>query len=113
MNENGGSSRREQALRRVSETGTWRYRNMVLRAAVLCTALGIAALVSAVMSGLWFGWPAGACWIALGVLAWRHWRHLRADGGEVAAQLRAKRALAGLGLFLAGAAFMVVGGLLR
>lgn len=113
LNENRGPTRREQALRRAAETGTWRYRNFVLQSAVLCLALGLAAAVSAVLSGLWFAWPAAASWVAVGVLAWRHWRALRAAGGEISAQLRAKRALAGLGLFLAGAAFMVVGALLR
>ncbi|HEY7593310.1 MAG TPA: hypothetical protein VH969_09170 [Actinophytocola sp.] len=78
----------------------------------MCTALGLAAAVSAVISGLWFAWPAAACWVALGVLAGRHWRALRTTGGEISAQLRARRALSGLALFLAGAAFMVIGALL-
>lgn len=97
------------AARRVAYTGTWRYRNLLIQVAVLITALGLGMAVSAAVSGRWYGWISGACWIAVGVLAWRQWRRLRATGEEVHAVRRARTLLLGLGLLLAGVAVIVAG----
>ena len=95
------------AARRVAYTGTWRYRNLLIQVAVLITALGLGMAVSAAVSGRWYGWISAACWIAVGVLAFRQWR--RAGGTELHAVRRARTLLLGLGLFLAGVAVTVAG----
>jgi hypothetical protein len=97
------------AAHRVAYTGTWRYRNLLIQVAVLITALGLGMAVSAAVSGRWYGWISAACWIAVGVLAWRQWRRLRAIGEEVHAVLRARSLLLGLALFLAGGAVIALG----
>lgn len=101
--------RRERALRQVAYTGTFRYRAFLLQVAVIVTVLGIAVAVTSGVSGIWLGWVTAVCWIALGVLAWRQYRRLAADGGEVHAVRRGRSVLIGLGLFLAGAAVFTLG----
>jgi membrane protein required for beta-lactamase induction len=101
--------RRERALRQVAYTGTFRYRAFLLQVAVLIPLLGVAVAVTSVVSGIWLGWVTAVCWIAVGVLAWRQYRGLSADGGEVHAVRRGKSILCGLGLFLLGAAIFVLG----
>jgi low temperature requirement protein LtrA len=94
---------------RVAFTGTWRYRNLLIQVAVLITALGLGMAVSAAVSGRWYGWISAACWIAVGFLAFRQWRRLRATGEEVHAVRRGRSLLLGLGLFLAGVAVTALG----
>lgn len=97
------------AAHRVAYTGTWRYRNLLIQVAVLITALGLGMAVSAAVSGRWYGWISAACWIAVGVLAFRQWRRLRATGAEVHAARRGRALLLGLSLFLAGVAVTALG----
>jgi hypothetical protein len=92
---------------RVAYVGTWRYRNVLLQVAVIMPVLAIAVAVSAAVSGRWPGWPAAVCWLLLGFLAFRRWR--ATGGGEVHAVSRARTLLHGLGLFLLGVVFLVVG----
>jgi membrane protein required for beta-lactamase induction len=105
--------KREEVLRRVAYTGTWRHRSFLFQVAIVVPLLGIAVAVTSAVSGIWLGWVTAACWIAVGVLAWRQWRQLSADDREVHAVRRGKSILIGLAIFLAGTAVFVLGSALR
>jgi drug/metabolite transporter (DMT)-like permease len=92
----------------VAYVGTWRYRNFLLKAGLTVGALGVAMVVSAVISQLWLGLLGAACWIAVGVLCYRQWRQLAEDGREIHAVRRGRSILIGLGIFLLGTAIIVL-----
>jgi hypothetical protein len=92
----------------VAYVGTWRYRNFLLKAGVAVTGLGLAMVVSAVVAQLWLGLLGAACWIVVGLLAFRQWRQLTEDGREIHAVRRGRSILIGLGIFLLGVAFIVL-----
>jgi hypothetical protein len=104
--------RRESPERKVTHSGTWRFRSFLLQVGIFMPVLGIAVGVGGVTTDAWYVLGATLCWILLGVLALRLLKRLSMDSGEVHVVQRGRWAAIGAGLFLLGALFVIAGNLL-
>ncbi|WP_018684469.1 hypothetical protein [Actinokineospora enzanensis] len=97
-----------QPATHVAFPGTWRYRNLLLRIAIIIPALTLALAVSTVVTGAVFAWATIALWTYLDVLVWRQWRQLSLADHDAAAISVLRSVGIGLGLFLLGALFILL-----